>query len=218
MRYDVRTVKLMHSISIHKAWASGPWSLTSGWLNFVSTTCLIKDSVQMETHIVRTIVAFFPYLCLAKKSFNLLNTKRRLDMLLRSPDGCKLEQFEGSWQRGRSGWKVLVVRTDDALTVERPNRTSCCPDGCKGSDFLDLKSMQNLLETYLWKRRLLKMTKPLIKSNITWKWFCPTECTQLQTNKLPLWPFWDENTWPIKNKIPVQIKKYSPFSSQNDKG
>jgi hypothetical protein len=70
-------------------------------------------------------------------------------VLLRSPDGCKLEQFEGSRHRGRSRWKVLVVRTDNALTVERPDGISRHPDGCKGSDFSYLESVQNLLEVTL---------------------------------------------------------------------
>jgi hypothetical protein len=29
--------------------------------------------------------------------------------------GCKLEQFEASRHRGRSGRKVLITQTDDAL-------------------------------------------------------------------------------------------------------
>jgi len=36
-------------------------------------------------------------------------------VLLKRLDRCKLEQFEASQHRGRSGQKVLVVRTDDAL-------------------------------------------------------------------------------------------------------
>jgi len=67
-------------------------------------------------------------------------------MLFRHPDSCNLEQFEASQHRGRFGRKVLVVRTDDAWTVERPEGISCRPDGCKGSDFSDLESEQNLLE------------------------------------------------------------------------
>jgi hypothetical protein len=45
----------------------------------------------------------------------LLNTKSLPDVLLKRLDRCKLEQFEASRHRGRSGRKVLVVRTDDAL-------------------------------------------------------------------------------------------------------
>jgi hypothetical protein len=62
-------------------------------------------------------------------------------MLLRCPDGCNLDQFKASGHRGRSGRKVLVVRTDDALTVERTDGISRRPDGCKRSDFSDLESI-----------------------------------------------------------------------------
>jgi hypothetical protein len=68
MKTDVQTVELMHTISIYKAWASEQWRLTFGRLNFVCTTCLIKDSVRMGTHIVLSVVAVFPYLCFGKKS------------------------------------------------------------------------------------------------------------------------------------------------------
>jgi hypothetical protein len=57
----------------------------------------------------------FPYLCFGKKSHSWSNTKCRPDVLLKRLNGCKLEQFEASRHRGRSGWKVLIVRTDDAL-------------------------------------------------------------------------------------------------------
>jgi hypothetical protein len=61
------------------------------------------------------------------------------------------------------------------------------------------------------KGRLLKKTESLIKSIITWKWFCPIECSQLQTNKLPLWPFWDKNTWPVKKYNPSPKQKILPL-------
>jgi hypothetical protein len=70
-------------------------------------------------------------------------------VLLRHPDECNQKQFEGSRHRGRSGWKVLIVWTDNAWIVERPNGISRRPDGCKGSDFSYLESVQNLLETKL---------------------------------------------------------------------
>jgi len=160
MKADVRMVELMHTISIYEAWASRPWRLTSRWLNFVCTTCLMKESVRTGPHIVRTVAAVFPYLCFGKKSFNLSNTKRYPAVLLRRPDRCKLEQFEGSRHRGRSGWKVLVIWTDDAWTVERPNGISYLPDGCKGSEISDLEFVQNLLETYICIWRLWKYWNP----------------------------------------------------------
>jgi hypothetical protein len=36
-------------------------------------------------------------------------------VLLKRPDGCKLEQFEASRHRGRSEQKVHIFQTDDAL-------------------------------------------------------------------------------------------------------
>jgi hypothetical protein len=54
-----------------------------------------------------------------------LNTEKCPDVSLRHPDGCNLEQFEASGHRRESGWKVLVIRMDDALTDE-------CPDGYNG--------------------------------------------------------------------------------------
>jgi hypothetical protein len=62
-------------------------------------------------------------------------------VLLKRPDGCKLEQFKASRHRGRSGRKVFVARTDDAWTVERPGGISRRLDGCKASDFFDLESV-----------------------------------------------------------------------------
>jgi hypothetical protein len=70
-------------------------------------------------------------------------------VLLRCPKRCKLEQFEGSRHRGRSGRKVLVVWTDDAWTVQCPDEISRHPDECKGFYFSDLESEQNLLKTRL---------------------------------------------------------------------
>jgi len=68
------------------------------------------------------------------KTFSLSNIERRPVVLLRRPDGCNLEQFETSGHRGRSGRKVLVVWTDDALIVERPDEIPHRSDGCKGPE------------------------------------------------------------------------------------
>jgi len=67
-------------------------------------------------------------------------------VLLRRPDGCKLEQFEASQHRGRSGRKVLIVQTDNAWKVERLDGISCRLDGCKGTELTSLNSAQSLLE------------------------------------------------------------------------
>jgi len=111
----VQTIDQMHAISIYVARASGPWMLSSGRLNFECATCLMDERVRTRIHIVQTIAAIFPYLCFEKKSHSWSNTECRLNMLLKLPNGCKLEQFEASWHRGSSELKVLVIRMDDAL-------------------------------------------------------------------------------------------------------
>jgi hypothetical protein len=136
--FAVWTANLMHEIAIYEAWAFGPWRPSSGRLNFECTTCLMNERIRTGIHIVRTVVAVFPYLCFGKKSQSWSNTEWRLDVLLKCPDRCKLEQFEASRHMGRSERKVLIVQTDDAWTVERPDKISHRPEGCKGSDFSDL--------------------------------------------------------------------------------
>jgi hypothetical protein len=131
IEHVVRTVDLMHANSIYVAHASGR-------LDFECTTCLMDERIRTRIHIVQMVAAVFPYLYFRKKSDSWSNTKWRSDVLLKRPDGCKLEQFEASGHRGRFGHKVLVVRTDDAWTIELPDGISRCLDGCKGSDFTDL--------------------------------------------------------------------------------
>jgi hypothetical protein len=92
----VRIVDLMHAISIYVAHAFRPWMLSSECLNFECTTCLMDERVW-------TVAAIFPYLCFGRKSHSWSNTECRLDVLLKHPDGCKLEQFKVSWHQGRSG-------------------------------------------------------------------------------------------------------------------
>jgi len=82
--YVVRTVDLMHAISIYVASVSRPWKLASGRLNFECETCLIDGHVRTGIHIVRTVAAIFPYLFFGKKSHSWSNTKWR-------PDGWNLE-------------------------------------------------------------------------------------------------------------------------------
>jgi len=89
--------------------------MSSKRLNFVCATCLMYERVRMGIHIVWTVAAIFPYLCFGKKSHSWSNTECHLDVLLKRPDRCKLEQFEDSRHRGRSEREVLIVRTDDAL-------------------------------------------------------------------------------------------------------
>jgi hypothetical protein len=118
----VRTVDLMYAISISDARSSGPRGLTYGCLDFECDTCLMNERVRTGFHIVQTAAANFPYLYFIKKSRSWSNTKCRPDVLLKCPDGCKLEQFEASQHRGRSGRKVLVVQMVDALDSSASRR------------------------------------------------------------------------------------------------
>jgi hypothetical protein len=111
----VQTIDLMHIISIFDAHTSGPWRLATRRLDFECDTCLMDEHVRTGVHIVRTVAANFPYLCFGKKSCSWSNTECRLDVLLKRPDRCELEQFEASRHKGRSRWKVLFIRTDDGL-------------------------------------------------------------------------------------------------------
>jgi hypothetical protein len=56
----------------------------------------MDERVQTGIHIVQTVAAIFPYQCFGKKSYSWSNTECRPDVLLKRPDGCKLEQFEAS--------------------------------------------------------------------------------------------------------------------------
>jgi hypothetical protein len=45
------------------------------------------------------------------------NTESRPDVLLKRPNGCKLEQFKTSRHRGRFGMEVLIVQSSDTLEM-----------------------------------------------------------------------------------------------------
>jgi hypothetical protein len=66
-------------------------------------TCLMDKRVRMGINVVQTVAAIFPYLCLERNPEAWSNTEGRLEGLLDRPDVCKLEQFEASRHRGRSG-------------------------------------------------------------------------------------------------------------------
>jgi len=56
----------------------------------------MDEHVQTGIRIVQMVAVIFPYLCFGKKSHSWSNTEWRPDLLLKRPDGCKLEQFEAS--------------------------------------------------------------------------------------------------------------------------
>jgi hypothetical protein len=138
MKTIIRTGNLMHVISISKACASEQWRLSSGRLNFECATCLMDERVWMGIHIVQAVANVFPYLCFGKKSHSRSNTKWSPDVLLKRPDGCKLEQFELLDTEDGPNEKFLSSKRMMLWTVGCPDCISRRPGGFKGSDFSDL--------------------------------------------------------------------------------
>jgi hypothetical protein len=104
-RMVVRTVDEMHTISISDARTSRPCWLASRRLDLNCDTFLMDERVHMGFHVVRTVAAIFSYLCLERNPEAWSNTESHPDGLLNRADGWKLEQFEASRHRGRSGRK-----------------------------------------------------------------------------------------------------------------
>jgi hypothetical protein len=126
----------------------------------------MDERVQMRIHIVRTVAAVFPYLCFGKKSI--------ASWTLSGARTCCWKVLTNASWVVQSFSIERKVRTESSRRSDRwcldswaSDGISRRSDGCKGSDFFDLESVQNLLQTYLW-RRLLKLTKPLFKSIIVY--------------------------------------------------
>jgi len=85
-----------------------------------------------------------------------LNTESRPDGLLNRPDGCKLEHFEASLHRGRSGRESTSSERMMLWTDGRPDGMTRLPNGWQGNKFSDLQIVQSLLETLLNSRILVK--------------------------------------------------------------
>jgi hypothetical protein len=115
---SVRTVVLqLHTISLLRLefldhGVCRPYCWTSS-----ARLALSKIVSERNGYVFRTVVAIFPYLCFGKKFIYLSNTKGRLAMLLRRPDGCNLDgKFSSSKRMMR--WQLSVrteyyiVRTD----------------------------------------------------------------------------------------------------------
>jgi hypothetical protein len=118
----------------HEDWRPDGWTLYAWlalWRRASGREHTSSGRLQLSSHI-----------CVLKRNLSTC-------WILNCPDGCKMEQFEGSWHKGRSERKFLVIRMDDAWTVERLDEISHRPAGCKGSDFSNFESVQNLLEPFL---------------------------------------------------------------------
>jgi len=90
LKANVRTVELVHAISIYEAWSSGPWRLTSRRLNLV---CMFLSNPEWCPDGITTSSG---QMCWNTGIFS--NSEER-------PDGCNLELFEVSrhwWASGRN--------------------------------------------------------------------------------------------------------------------
>jgi hypothetical protein len=116
-----------------------------------------------------------------------------------------------------SGWMMLGlsgIRTDETVDRWASGRDDTSSGRLTGTlNSSDLWAELKLLK-HFW------IVKSLLKSIFTNQWFCPnTELGQSQTNKLPLWPFWDKNHLTgLEIHSQSKNKNYSPFLSQRDKG
>jgi hypothetical protein len=130
----------------------------------------------------------------------------------------------GSEQKSTlSGWMMLglsvirtewhVVRTDDSLDRWASGRDGMSSEWLAGNRNLWLvKTVQNHLK-HFW------IVETLWKASLHTSDFVQSEWGQSQTNKLPLWPFWDKNHLTgLEIYFRSKNKNYSPFLSQRDKG
>jgi hypothetical protein len=114
-RMVVRTVALMHAISLFDTRVSGPGWLASRRLDLNCDTCLMDERVRTGIHIVRTIVAIFTYLCFGKKSWSLIEHWEWSGRVAES-SGRMQAGAVWSFSTQRKVWTgIHVVRTDDAL-------------------------------------------------------------------------------------------------------
>jgi len=206
-RMVFQTADLMHAISISDARVSEPWWLASRLLDLNCDTCLMDERIWTGIHVIWTVAGIFPYLCFGKKSWSLIehweSSGQAAELFGRMQAGA-VRSF--STQK-KVQTVIHVVRMDDALDRWVSGRYDMSSGRLTENQIFWLCKLCRIFWKHFW------IAESLLKSNFTKKWFSPTECGQLQTNKLPLWPFWDKNTWPVKNTIPIQIKNYSPFLS-----
>jgi hypothetical protein len=137
-------------------WVSRRKSTSSRWMML----CLL--GVQTVWHVVQRLGLW---------------TDERPDGMARFPDG---------WQgTGISDSQIVLILLNRGIPVEKHLFTYkwFCPIRMRPTtnehEFSNLQTVQNLQE-HFW------ITESLIKNIFTKKWFCLTECGQLQTNKTSL--------------------------------
>jgi len=127
----------------------------SGWLNWCTQFSYMK--LEHPDHADWCLNGWTLYAQLAlwrrasrweHTSFGRLQLSSHICVLERNLSTCRT--LKSVRQCCWDVWTVLVFQMNDAWIVERPNGISRCPNRCKGSDFSNLESGQNLLETKLW--------------------------------------------------------------------
>jgi hypothetical protein len=146
----------MHTISIYEAWASGPWKLTFGRLDFECTTCLMNERVRRE-HTSSGRLQLSSHNCVLERNpmadWTLNGVWKwywdvRMDA---SWNNLKLldteEGLDGKFLS--SGWMML-------WTVEHLDGITRRPDGYKGTDQHVLNFAQSPWSSQLKSRLWIK--------------------------------------------------------------
>jgi len=149
--------------------------------------------------------------------------------------GCWDVRTDASWNRSFSiQWRVrtkkYVVRTDDACLsgirsgkTRRPDEWNSWQMGVLDGRHVVQTADRESKIFYLF-RSAESSVNALTSGNpvyniFTHKWFCPNTEWGQNTNKLPLWTFWDKNHLTgLEIHSLSKNKNYSPFLSQRDKG
>jgi len=97
-------------------------------------------------------------------------------------------------------------------TVGRPDGMTHRPNEWQGTEFSNLQTVQNLLEA------LLNSGIPVKQHHYNEVIFVQQNVANYKPINSPFGHSGTKITWLVKNTMPVQIKNYSPFLSQRDKG
>jgi hypothetical protein len=224
---DVRTVEVESTISILVACTSGP-RLTDVWTMIFELQFLpyLRSLPDGKPHLPDG-VSIFPYTELGK-NLKLIDhwwtSGRAAERSGRMQAGTEASRHSVGSKRKR-----YVIRTDDAGLsgvrsgwIHRPNGWNSGQMGVRMGWHVVRTAHRESEIFYLFccaesSENTLTSGIP-IYSIFTHKWFCPNTKWGQNTNKLPLWPFWDKNhLTSLEIHSGSKNKNYSPFLSQRDK-
>jgi hypothetical protein len=184
----------MHARPDHSCQTSG-----RSYLNYDS--CLTETRVRMGYHIVWTVDWSSVSWNLERNQTCWSSTRRRPDMLLKLSDGCKLAQklLDTIWDPDRmntSSGRMMLVCLASGWDGTSSGRMEHWTDGRSDVMARSFGRLTGNLEFFwLVGRNNWHHSESgiLVYSIFTLKWFCPNTEWGQNTNKLPLWPFWDKN-------------------------